>query len=103
MFRVWTHSKCLWSPNLFVEFIAGPQGILDGVLVVRGMEVEEVHTIGLQPLKGCFQLGTYTLWLQRLPIPGVGLGSNAHCHPDTVKQNIYDMQELQETEPDIGE
>ncbi|KAG7244761.1 hypothetical protein INR49_029780 [Caranx melampygus] len=61
----------------------GPQGILDGVLVVRGMEVEEVHTIGLQPLKGGFQLGAHTLWLQRLPIPGVGLGSNAHCHAET--------------------
>lgn len=44
------------TPNLFVEFIAGPQSVLDGVLVVRGMEVENIHAISLQPLKGGFQL-----------------------------------------------
>lgn len=58
MFRVIiTHKKgAIWSPYLFVEFIAGPKRILDGVLVVRCMEVEKVYTISLQPLKRCFQL-----------------------------------------------
>lgn len=68
-----------WSANLFVEVIAGPESILDGVLVIRGMEVEKVHTVCPQPLKGGFQLGAHALWLQRLSIPGIGLGSYAYC------------------------
>lgn len=40
-----------WSANLFVEVIAGSESILDRVLVVRGMEVEKVHTVCPQPLK----------------------------------------------------
>lgn len=73
----------IWSLYLFVEFVAGPEGILDGVLVVRGMEVEKIHTIGPQPLKGGLQLRAHTLRLQRLPVPGVGLGSDADCHTET--------------------
>lgn len=64
---------------LFVEVVAGPESILDGVLVVGGVEVEKVHTVGPQPLKGGFQLGPHALRLQRLPIPGVGLGGDADC------------------------
>lgn len=65
---------------LFVELVAGPQSILDGILMVRSMEVEKVDTIGLQPLQGGFQLCTDTLRLQCLPIPGIGLGSYTHCY-----------------------
>lgn len=68
-----------WSANLFVEVIAGSESILDRVLVVRGMEIEKVHTVCPQPLKGGFQLGAHALWLQRLSIPGIGLGSYAYC------------------------
>lgn len=85
MFGVKTHRKRgIGSLYLFVEFITGPKGILDGILVVRGVEVEKVHAIGPQPLKGGFQLGAHTLWLQCLPVPGVGLGSYAYCHTETV-------------------
>lgn len=65
------------SANLFVELVAGPQSVLDGVLVVGGVEVEQVHAVGPQPLKGGFQLGAHALWRQRLPVPGVGLGGYA--------------------------
>ena len=62
-----------------MELITGPQGVLDGVLVVRGMEVEEVNRVALQSLQGDVQLGPNTLRFQGLPIPGVGFGGNAHC------------------------
>lgn len=65
---------------LFVKLVAGPQSILDGVLVVGCMQVEKVDTVGLKPLQGGLQLCTHALWLQSLPIPGVGLGSQAYCY-----------------------
>lgn len=63
-----------------MELVAGPQSVLNGVLVVRSMEVEEVYTIGLESLQGGFQLCTHALWLQSLPFPWVGLGSYAYCY-----------------------
>lgn len=63
-----------------MELVAGPQSILDGVLVVRSMEVEKVDTIGLQPLQGGFQLCTDALRFESLPIPGIGFGSYANCY-----------------------
>lgn len=68
---------------LFVEVIAGFKCILDGVLVVGGMEVEKFHAICPQPLERYFQLRAHTLRLQSLPIPGVGLGSYAYCQIET--------------------
>lgn len=72
--------------NLFVQLIAGPESILDGVLVVRSMEVEKVHTVSLQALKGGLQLRAHTFWLQGLPIPGVGFGSNAYCCTENISK-----------------
>lgn len=65
---------CLY---LFVEFIAGPECVHNRVLVVRRMEVKQVHTVSLQPLQGGLQLGAQALWRQSLSFPGVGLGSYA--------------------------
>jgi len=42
--------KRMLSAHLFVELIASHQSILDGVLVIGGMEVEEVYAVSLQPL-----------------------------------------------------
>lgn len=70
----------MWCLCLFVELVAGPQSILDGILVVRGVEVEKVDTIGPQPLQGGVQLCAHALWLQSLPIPGIGLGSYAYYY-----------------------
>lgn len=63
---------------LFVQLIAGTQGLLHRGPVVRSVEVEELHTFPLQPLQGCVQLGAHALRLQRLPIPWVGLGGHFH-------------------------
>lgn len=65
---------------LFVELVAGPQSVLDGVLVVGRMEVEEVDTICVKPLQGGLQLCAHALWPQGLAIPGIGLGGQAYCH-----------------------
>ncbi len=55
MFGDKTHRKLgIWCIYLFVEFIAGSKCILNGVLVVRAVEIEKVHTVRLQPLKGGF-------------------------------------------------
>ena len=79
LFGVLCYRKGFCSLYLFVELIAGPKSILDGVLVVRRVEIEKVYTVGPKPLKGGFQLRAHTLWLQCLPVPGVGLSSNAYC------------------------
>lgn len=71
-----------------MELVAGPQSVLDGVLVVRSMEVEKVDTIGLQPLQGSFQLCTDALRLQSLAVPGIGLGSYAHCYTNHKGQSL---------------
>lgn len=85
--------------NLFVEFIAGPKSVLDGVLVVRSMEVEKVHTISLQPLKGGFQLWANTLRLKGLPVPGIGFGSNAYCCIENI--NWYEMSRFVEANRNV--
>ena len=63
---------------LFVQLIAGTQRLLHRGPVVRGMEVEKLHARPLQPLQGRLQLRSHTLGLQRLPIPGIGLGGDFH-------------------------
>ena len=77
-----------------MEFIAGPKGILDWVLVVRGMEVEKVHGVCPQPLEGGVQLRTHALWFQRLPVPGVGLGSYAYCHTETLNCEYVNLKDV---------
>lgn len=69
-----------------MELINSPECVLDGVLVVRCMEVEKVNTVSLQPLQGGFQLWAHTLWLQSFAIPGVGLGGYAYCHTNTINE-----------------
>lgn len=64
--------------HLFVQLVAGTQGFLHRGAVVRSVEVEELHTLPLQPLQGRVQLGAHALRLQRLPIPRVGLGGHFH-------------------------
>lgn len=64
--------------HLFVQLVAGMQGLLHWGAVVRSMEVEELHAGPLQPLQGRVQLGAHALRLQRLPIPWVGLGGHFH-------------------------
>lgn len=63
---------------LFVQLIAGTQSLLHRGPVVGSVEVEELHTLPLQPLQGRVQLGAHALRLQRLPIPRVGLGGHFH-------------------------
>lgn len=67
--------RSLRSLYLFVEFVTGPECIQDRVLVVRCVEIKQVDAVCFQPLQGGLQLGAHALWLQSLPIPGVGLGS----------------------------
>lgn len=62
-----------------MQLVAGPQSVLDGVLMVGGVEVEEVHATGAQPLQGGFQLGAHALRFQSFPVPGVSFGRYAHC------------------------
>ena len=61
-----------------MELVTGSQCILDGVLVVRGMEVEEVHAVCFESLQGGFKLVTQALRLKCFPTPGVRLGGQAH-------------------------
>lgn len=56
-----------------MQLAAGQQRVLDGGLVVWGVQVEQVHAVGLQPLEGGLQLGADALGRQGLPVPGVGL------------------------------
>ena len=63
---------------LLVELVTGSQCILDGILVVWGVEVEEVHAVCVESLQGGVQLVTQALRLQRFPTPGVCLGGQAY-------------------------
>lgn len=63
---------------LLVQLIAGSQRVLDGVLVVRSMQVEDIDALSAQPLERGLQLRAHTLWLQCLPLPGVRFGGNSN-------------------------
>lgn len=74
-----------------MQLVAGSQRVLDGVLVVRSMEVEDIDTLGLQSLQRGVQLRADALWLQRLAVPGIGLGGDFNCR---VVTKILDAQHL---------
>lgn len=84
----------------FVQLIAGTQRLLHRCPMVRSMEVEELHTRPLQPLQGRVQLRSHALGLQRLPIPGVGLGG--HFHWQRERKNEQGRFHLQEGNGDKG-
>lgn len=63
-------------PHLLVQLVAGAQRLFHRGAVVRRVQIEEVDPGALQPLERRLQLGPEAVSLQRLPLPGIGLGGN---------------------------
>lgn len=74
--------------HLLMEPVAGLECVLDGVLVVRRVQVKDVHTLCAQPLQRRVQLIHHTLRSQCFPLPGVRFSRDSNCqHTSNMIQN----------------
>lgn len=64
--------------DLLVQLIASAQRVFHWVVVVRGVQVEDIHALGAQPLQGGVQLGAHALRFQGFTLPWVGFGGDSH-------------------------